>query len=88
MNTLPMIAVLTVAVVVSGVGVVYTKHQSRRLYNELIKAEQREIRLQTVWRHLQLEQRTLTVENEIDNRARYELNMIAPQQQSIIYIKP
>ena len=88
MNMLPTITTLTGAVVISGIGVVYTKHQSRLLYNELIKAEQREIRLQTAWQHLQLEQRTLTAETVIDTRARYQLNMTAPQQQSIIYIRP
>jgi len=71
-------ALLTVAVVISAIGVVYAKHQSRRLF-----AEQESLRLErdqmaVEWRQLQLELATFAADGRIEAQAREQLGMHVP----------
>lgn len=72
------VALLTVAVVISAIGVVYAKHQSRRLF-----ADQESLRLSrdqmaVEWRQLQLELATFAGEGRIETQAREKLGMHLP----------
>lgn len=79
--------VLIVAVLGSALGVVYSKHQSRKLFNELQALEAHRDNLEIEWELLQLEQSTLATEAVVDQVARSRLGMIVPDPGSVVYIR-
>lgn len=87
MNRYVAVFVLIMGIVSSGVGLVYTKHQSRKLFIELQVLQMLRDDLEIDWEMLQLEESTLTTEAVVDQAARVRLNMIVPDANSVIYIK-
>lgn len=87
MNSYVAVLVLIMGIVSSGVGLVYTKHQSRKLFIELQVLQMLRDDLEIEWEMLQLEESTLTTEAVVDQAARVRLNMIVPDANSVIYIK-
>ena len=79
---------LLVIVVVSALGVVYTKYRSRMLFAEVQRLEQELDAYEVEWGQLQLEQNTWAEHSRIERLARSKLGMILPQRDSIVYIKP
>ncbi|MFQ5469773.1 MAG: cell division protein FtsL [Gammaproteobacteria bacterium] len=75
-------------VVASALGVIYSKHQSRKLFIELeaLKAARDELNIE--WGKLQLEQSTLAMPNEIEVYARNRLAMQAPVPEKIVIVTP
>jgi cell division protein FtsL len=71
-------AVFLGAVVATGVSLVATKHESRRLYQEREGLRREEDRLQDDWSALELEVATLAAHARIDTVARGELGLIEP----------
>lgn len=88
MNTGLVTLVLLIAVLVSGIGVVYTKHQSRHLFIELQSLQREQDDLEIEWELLQLERSTLATEAVVDQVARNQLNMIGPAPKAVIYVIP
>lgn len=79
---------LAVAVLASSLGVVYTKHQSRKLFVELdtLKKERDEINVE--WGRLQLEQSTLATHGRIEGAAKKRLNMETPEYEKVFIVRP
>lgn len=71
-------ALLGVALVASGVLVVYTKHENRTLVSELEQLRAEKARLETEWAQLQLEEATLAQHGRVDRVAREKLGMTEP----------
>jgi cell division protein FtsL len=86
MKTATILAVLSAAVVASGVGLVFTKHQSRELFVDLETLQRERDDLEIEWGLLQLEQSTLATEVVIDHAARTRLRMAAPDVETVVYI--
>jgi len=87
MNSYATVLLLIMGIVSSGVGIVYTKHQSRKLFIELQVLQMLRDDLEIEWEMLRLEESTLTTEAVVDQAARVRLNMIVPDANSVIYIK-
>ena len=85
-----MIASMTLAVLVlvSAIGVVATKHQSRKLFVELEALNQERDELNIDWGRLQLEQSTWSTHGRIEQVARERLDMHLPMQAETIIVVP
>ena len=70
---------LGVAVVLSGVIVVKTKHENRTLVHELEQLRAEKAQLETEWAQLQLEEATLANHGRIERLAREKLGMVEPR---------
>lgn len=79
---------LAFIVLASSLGVVYAKHQSRKLFVELdaLKKERDEMNIN--WGRLQLEQSTLATHNRIEETAKKRLNMVTPEYKQILIVRP
>ena len=82
-----LVVVLGLAVVVSAVGVVYARFQTRVLVDQLqdLRAEKENMEIE--WGLLQLEQGTWAAEGRIDTTAREQLGMVLPQADQVIIIR-
>jgi cell division protein FtsL len=80
--------VLLVLVLVSALGVVYTKYRSRMLFAEIQLLEQELDGYEVELGQLQLEQNTWAERSRIERLARSKLGMVLPQREAIFYIKP
>lgn len=88
MNRLGLLGLLAVAVLVSALGVVFTKHESRRLFVQLQALSQVRDGLQVEWGQLQLEQSTWATDSRIERVARSELDMLLPPTGAVVIVKP
>jgi cell division protein FtsL len=76
------------AVMGSALGVVYTKHETRKLFVELQALQHQQDDMDVEWDRLQLEQSTWAVHNRIESIAREKLGMHTPDPDSIVIIRP
>jgi len=79
---------LFAAVLASAIGLVYSKHQSRKLFVELEQANARIVSLSNDWGRLQLEQSAWSDHGRIERIARTRLGMKIPDANEVIFIKP
>jgi len=84
---LSLTAILILAIMGSSIGVVYSKHQSRKLFVNLQKLHKQIDELNVEWGQLQLEQSAWSSHGRIERIARKKLNMKVPAANEIIYIK-
>ncbi len=82
------LAIMMVVVLVSALGVVYIKHQSRKLFVELQSLQKNRDELNIEWGKLLLEMTTLATPTRVENIARNKLGMKAPLPESIIIVTP
>lgn len=82
------ISMLAIVVVISALGVVYAKHQSRKLFVELNTLETERDRLNVEWGQLQLELNTWAAHGRIENKARKNLGMTGIEHDKVIFVKP
>lgn len=82
-----MLVVLLVAVVMSAVGVVYSKYLSRRHFVVLQELQAERERLGIEWGRLQLEESTLAAHSEVEQRARDSLQMHLPEIGEVVVIR-
>lgn len=75
-------------VVISAIGVVYAKHEGRKLFIELQSLGNERDNMEIEWGQLQLEQGTLTAQGEIEKRAREQLGMRGPEADKMELVKP
>jgi cell division protein FtsL len=75
------LAVLMVLVVASAFGVIYAKHQSRKLFVELQA-------LHKEWGQLQLEQSTLATHSRVEGTAGAKLGMVIPEAKQVVILQP
>jgi len=77
-----------VLVLVSAIMLVYTKHQSRKLYVELQQLKHQVDELNTEWGQLQLEQSAWSEHGRIERVARTRLSMVMPESDEVVFIQP
>jgi len=80
--------VLLALVVVSSLGVVYSKHQSRKLFVELQALGEARDSMDVEWGQLQLEQSTLTMQGKIESAARERLGMVSLTTDRMVIVRP
>ena len=78
--------IMIVAVVISAISVVYSKHQSRVEFVALQKLEQHRDHMNEEWGRLLLEQSTYAGPGRIERQAKLRLNMIVPTAQHTVVI--
>lgn len=83
-----LLGLLALAGFASAIGVVYAKHESRKLFMELQALQATRDEMNVEWGQLQLEQSTLATHARIDTEARTKLGMIAPAPETVVIIKP
>ncbi len=81
-----LVGILSMAVVLSAVGVVYSKHQTRRLFVDVQRLETERDRMNIDWGRLQLEQSTRTTQARIESIAHDTLAMRIPPQDSVVIV--
>lgn len=81
-------SILLAAAVATAVGVVYSKHQSRRLFVELQQLVAERDRLEVEWGRLQLEQSTWATHGRVERIARERLHMRMPSPADIVMVDP
>ena len=86
MSNIVAVIILTTVILSTGLGLVYTKHQSRKLFIELQAVQAARDELEIEWELLQLEQSTLAAEAVVDHVARTRLDMVIPDPHSVVYI--
>jgi cell division protein FtsL len=82
------LGLLGLAVFASAIGVVYAKHESRKLFIELQTLQTTRDEMNVEWGQLQLEQSTLATHARIDAVARTKLDMITPAPETVVIVKP
>lgn len=82
------IALIFVAVLSSAIMLVYSKHQSRKLFVELQGLKHQVNELDTEWGQLQLEQSAWSGHGRIERVARERLSMVMPNANEVVFIKP
>lgn len=74
---------LWVLVLVSAVGVIWAKQQSRNQFVELQKLQKQRDQLDTEWGQLRLEQSTWVTYGRIEAVARNDLHMVIPEPKDV-----
>jgi cell division protein FtsL len=82
------VAVLWVAVLLSSLGVIYAKQESRNRFNELQKLTRARDDLDIEWGQLQLEQSTWATHARVEQVARSDLHMTTPQAADLRIVQP
>lgn len=77
---------LLLALVVSAIALVYTRHQSRQLFIELQELSRERDALNTQYQSLQLEQGAHAAYNRLEERAPKELGLHAPAPEEVYLI--
>ncbi len=83
---LGLLVVLTLIVVMSAIGVVYSRFESRQLFVELQLLKKEKDDLAIEWDRLQLEEGTVSTNGIIEKKAREQLNMQLPVYETVEHI--
>lgn len=83
-----LVLVALLAVIVSALGVVYVRHESRNFAVELGQMENRKDEIIAEWSRLQLEQAMLADAGHIEAKAQSELGMTPPEETRILVVRP
>jgi cell division protein FtsL len=81
------VAVLLLAVVASGIAVVWARHQDRAAFVELSNLQNQRDALNVEFGRLELEQAAWASPSRIENIARAQLGMISPPPASVEMIR-
>jgi len=84
----PLLVFMLILVLISALGVVYVKHQSRKLFVELQALQKNRDELNIEWGKLLLELSTLATPTRVERIARDELGMKPPSPEKIIIVIP
>ena len=81
------VTVLFSLVLASAILLVYSKHQSRKVFVELQQLKVEVDALNTEWSQLQLEQSAWSGHGRIERIARERLSMVVPESDSVVFVK-
>ena len=84
---LVVVTVLFSLVLASAILLVYSKHQSRKLFVQLQQMEKEVDDLNTEWSRLQLEQGAWSDHGRIENVARERLSLVMPEADDVVFIQ-
>ncbi len=82
-----LLALLMVAVVLSGIGVVYAKYLSRKQFVRLQELLTEREKIGIEWGRLQLEESTLATHSRVERVARGSLGMHLPRFDEVAVIR-
>ena len=82
-----LIFVFAVVCVLSGMALVYTKHEARKLFVELEGLTQERDELNIEWGQLQIEQSTWAQHARIEQVATKDLSLVRPETTDIFVIE-
>lgn len=80
--------ILLAVVVITALGVVYAKHENRKLYVQFRELQKQRDALDVDWGRLQLEQSTWATHGRIEEIARKKLGMRNVDFGEVVIIKP
>ncbi len=83
-----LIVLLALLVLASALAVVYAKFQSRVLFAELQALNKTQDRMDVEWGQLQLEQSTWATHGRIESAARKRLDMVLPEPDQVVVVRP
>lgn len=83
-----LLVTLLLLVMVSALGVVYAKHQTRKLFVELQGLHKARDDMDIEWGRLQLEQSTWATHGRIEEMANAKLGMKLPEPNEVVILKP
>lgn len=81
-----LVFVFAVVCVLSGMALVYTKHEARKLFVELEGLTQERDELNIEWGQLQIEQSTWATHGRVESIVRERLSMIDPSSDEIVLV--
>lgn len=81
------VTVLFSLVLASAILLVYSKHQSRKLFVELQQMKYQVDALNTEWSQLQLEQSAWSGHGRIERIARKRLSMVMPESDEVVFVQ-
>lgn len=82
-----MLAVLTLAMMLSAVGVVYAKYLTRIHFGQLQELRAQRDAIDIEWNRLRLEEAALSTHVRVERKARDELGLFAPRMSDILIIE-
>jgi cell division protein FtsL len=82
-----LVFVFALVCVLSGLALVYTKHESRKLFVELEQLTQERDELNIEWGQLQIEQSTWAQHARIEQVATEDLSLVRPEATEIFVIE-
>jgi cell division protein FtsL len=82
-----LVFVFAVACVLSAIALIYTKHESRKLFVELETLTHERDELNIEWGQLQIEQSTWAQHARIEQVATEDLSLVRPEAQEIFVIE-
>jgi len=88
MKGVVLLSLLFFSVLASAVGVIYSKHESRKLFVQLQNLYREKDRMDIEWGRMQLEQSTWATHSKIEKIARTRLEMKIPSADSVVIIRP
>ena len=88
MRNAVILAVLIPLVLGSALGVVYAKHQSRKLFVQLNELQQQRDTMNVEWGQLQLELSTWATNGRIEQVARQRLRMMNVDFDQVVIVRP
>jgi cell division protein FtsL len=74
-------------VLASAILLIYSKHQSRKVFVELQQLKHQVDDLNTEWSQLQLEQSSWSGHGRIEEVARKKISMVAPESDTVVFVK-
>jgi len=78
---------LSILVMVSAVSVVYSRHESRKLFVELQGQQELRDAMNIEWGKLQIEQSTWATHSRVASKATTQLGMVVPKIEDVRIIK-
>ena len=82
-----LVVVFAVVCVLSAIAVIYTKHESRKLFVELETLTNKRDELNIEWGQLQIEQSTWATHSRIEQVATEDLSLVRPTSAEIYVIE-
>ena len=82
-----LVVVFAVVCVISAIALVYTKHESRKLFVELESLTHERDELNIEWGQLQIEQSTWATHSRIEQVATEDLSLVRPTSAEIYVIE-
>ena len=80
--------VLVLVVIITALGVIYAKHENRKLYVQFRELQKQRDALDVDWGRLQLEQSTWATHGRIEEIARKKLGMRNVEFGEVVIVKP
>ncbi len=87
MNRQMLLAVMIVLVMVSAMGVIAAKHESRKRFVALQMLEKARDEMNVEWGQLQLEQGTWATNSRVERIAQEKLHMVMPKMEDVVIVK-